>query len=503
MILWLLVLSSLWWLQSRTTTAFVPTCHSPSSRMRTSRLLATVSNSTTSSDIIRILPAGRLAALQKRAAPVVADYEVNDPFNPVPWLSNCHIQTIGGFLLREKRAGAYVPKNNPVSVVSTIVKALFLRNETSSSSLSLVFWDSRERIETPDGDWFHADTKYATTTTSTRSSSSSPNDVNGAPPLPPPPPPTVILVHGLESNSDSPASQEMATAFTRQGMHCVCLNFRGCSGTPNDTIGGYHLGFTDDLKHYLRLLKERGVATPTSPVYLSGFSLGANVVLKCLGELGCTAVVDYHIAGASVVCAPLDQVRNSIQLAQPGINREIYTHNLLRSLKRRATDQWERFGTRHHHHSDGTIPTTATAVPFDYQRALAAATITEFDDAFIAPIYGFDDCWDYYRQTSSISYLDQIAVPTLILNARDDPFFDPHTWPVNGHGTTELAAPLKLVRTEHGGHLGFVVHQVDPEDFERLQPLAPPSWSAAELGRFLGHVQSSHASCGPGIAPAQ
>lgn len=419
--------------------------HSTTSIIRSSRLLASTGIETSASD-------SRLSELQQRAAPFLAGFAVEN-FDPVPWMSNCHVQTIGGFLFRDAGASSsYVPKNDAAAVIARIFEAIFPDSDKEEPSV----WDSRERIETPDGDWFHADTKYAS------------NKKEGYDA------PTVIFLHGLESNSDSPICKEMAQAFNSHGMNCVCLNFRGCSGTPNDKVGGYHLGFTDDLKQYLSLMKERG---NKSPIYLSGFSLGANTILKCLGELGEAAVAEYGIAGAAAFCAPLDQSRNSFTLAQPGINREIYTNKLLRTMKERAVYQLERF-------CDGDEDTDK----FDYKGVISAETITDYDEAFIARIYGFKDCWDYYQQTSSIFYLDKIAVPTLILNAKDDPFFDPESWPVEKsveHGGT---APLKMIRMDKGGHLGFFFHQVEGDD-DRLVS-NQPSWAVTELGRFLGHVQS-------------
>jgi predicted alpha/beta-fold hydrolase len=379
-----------------------------------------------------------------------------------------------------RRICPYVPADNG-KAFSMVARAL-VRSQTKSPTKSTdsdsdddndndnFFWDHRERIETPDGDWFHADTKYVKET----------DTANTAP--------TVILLHGLESNSNSTLSTEMAQAFLAKGMNCVCLNFRGCSGTPNDQPGGYHLGFTDDLKQYLQILRERRGINDSSRLYLTGFSLGANVVLKCLGELGATAVTDYNIYGAAVSCAPLDQQRNSAKLALPGINRFIYTDQLLKGLKGRAVIQLERF-------HNGNEETDA----FDYPRAMRAETITEFDDAFIAPVYGFTGAADYYAQTSSIFFLERMAVPTMILNAKDDPFLDATVWPTAMSRENGGKAPLKLVRTEHGGHLGFCWHRVaaDDADGEMLlqhmmndnddQP--PPSWASAEQARFLAHVE--------------
>jgi hypothetical protein len=129
------------------------------------------------------------------------------------------------------------------------------------------------------------------------------------------------------------------------------------------------LGFTDDLHNYLDILKER--QSNQGPIYLSGFSMGANVVPKCLGELGERAVTDYNIRGASVLGPPLDQVRNAAVLQQPGINRLVYTNNLLQSLKQSTKERLDLL-------CDGNEDTDM----FDYRGTMAAETISEFDDAF-------------------------------------------------------------------------------------------------------------------------
>jgi uncharacterized protein len=451
-----------------------------------------------------------LTELQHINRQIVSKFAVSDMFAPPSWYSNCHVQTIGGFLLRNSTSLMadrecniyYVDQSAAVAAIWKLFQsALFgaiLRPPSVSSNgktpYQATFWDNRERIDTPDGDWFHADTKYANRMVPSSSDTQ---------------PPLVLLLHGLASSSNSPVSQDLATAIVQQGMDCTCLNFRGCSGQANNQLGGYHLGFTRDVHFYLqRLLAQQAPLNESLPssssppprrVYLVGFSLGANAVLKCCGELGVEAVTRYGVQGAVALCAPLDQTRNAATLAQPGINRMVYTNNLLQSLQQRSFEQWERF------HSDTTLLDDTAANPqldsrpVDIHRAMAAQTITEFDDAFIAPLYGFDDCWDYYRQTSCIHYLDRIVVPTLIINARDDPFFDDSVWPtipatISSQPEASMydgKAPIQMVRSSHGGHLGYFFHQVDSTDPRLVQTdNVPVSWPADQMGRFLRYLES-------------
>lgn len=414
-------------------------------------------NAFSSSRKMELSRSDSLSALQKQAALIANSFTPNE-FRP--WLKNQHVQTIGGFLLKEKCA--YLPPGDLEAaqhVAAAILHKWNTRNDEPSSSNTSKFWHHRERIETPDGDWFHADSRYVG-----RSDA-----------------PTVLIFHGLESNSESINTQEMAQAFTDIGMHAVCLNFRGCSGTPNNKLSGYHLGFTDDLHQYVKRLAKN--PSSSSPIYLAGFSMGANVVLKALGEMGERAALEYNIRGAAVLCPPLDQNRNAEFLAKPGINRVIYTGNLVNQLKKRTRNMWEII-------CDGDEDTDM----FDFKRTMAATTVTEFDDAFHRGVNGFKDCWDYYRQTSCIHYLDEICVPTLLLGAKDDPFFDPAVWPIEKTSEHGGAAPIKMVRTENGGHLGYSFHQLDDANDERLRKrgTTPPSWAQTELSRFLDHVESHY-----------
>jgi uncharacterized protein len=139
--------------------------------------------------------------------------------------------------------------------------------------------------------------------------------------------------------------------------------------------------------------------------------LGANVVLKALGEMGENATRRFNIKGGAVACAPLKQESNYVLLNRPGVNQMIYRDGLLKKMKQKARHQLER-------HCQGDEATSL----FDYRRAVEAETIQGFEDAFLTQIYGFDSFMDYYQQTSSIHFLESIAVPTFILNAADGTF---------------------------------------------------------------------------------
>jgi predicted alpha/beta-fold hydrolase len=186
-------------------------------------------------------------------------------------------------------------------------------------------------------------------------------------------PPLVVMTHGLESRSDAPLTKRMARAYHRRGYDVAVLNFRSCA--EDDDIprrpGGYHLGFTADLDFATRRLFTEHHGRAPKRIYLSGFSLGGNVILKLLGELGDQAACRNGIVGAAVTCVPF-RPEDAEPLLGAGFNKAVYSGNFLRSLKPKAQRQVDALGL-------GTFPAS-----FSLARCLAAESIGDFDDAFIA-----------------------------------------------------------------------------------------------------------------------
>ena len=416
----------------------------------------------------------RLRRCQELSAGPAASF-VPDDFNPVPFLSNCHLQTVAGVFLRMEPDCAYVAATSGSDAIlraAARVRSLNARtNGRSAEEASGDFWDRRERVGTPDFDYFQVDYKDVGGREGGGGSSS-----RG----------TVVLLHGLESNSNSSLSVDLATAYVRRGFDVACVNFRGCCGGAEPSTGAYHLGFTDDLRLFLDVLTDRPRQRNGGPIYLSGFSLGANVVLKCLGELGEAAVDHYGIAGAAVVGAPFDNELNNKKVEAPGFNKRVYSERLLASMKRRLREKVEEECVL-----DPAAP-PAEGGGFDYERCMAASSIAEFETEYIGPVYGFEDNVDYYRKTSCQYFLESIAVPTLILNAADDPFFDPVCFPVEQGREAGGPAPIKFVRTEHGGHLGYMFHQAaaQGDGGSSKSTERQTSWMPSELARFFDHVDS-------------
>eukprot|EP00953_Heterococcus_sp_UTEX-ZZ885_P037950 19480-Heterococcus_DN1.PRE.2 len=215
------------------------------------------------------------------------------PFNAVWWGHNSHAHTIIG---------------------SGEVSKRIFRKEGPKVAFR------RERFDTPDADFIDVDFLDPVGSTAATGVSK-----------------IAVLTHGLESSSDAPLTSKMALAFARRGYTVAVLCFRSCSGEDNLTLRAYHMGFTDDLKFLVEQLRERH---PSAPIFLSGFSLGGNVICKYLGEMGTTAK-DIGILGAAVACVPFDAVGCQKQI-DSGFNKAVYSGNFLKTLipkiNRKAAD---------------------------------------------------------------------------------------------------------------------------------------------------------------------
>ncbi len=255
----------------------------------------------------------------------------------------------------------------------------------------------RTRWETPDGDFIDLDW------------------AGGSGPL-------VALFHGLEGSSSSHYARRIAAEALARGWRCVVPHYRGCSGEPNRLPRAYHSGDTDEVDWILRRL---------SAPYVAGISLGGNLVLKWLGERGAGAA--RLVRRAVAVSAPVDLAAAGNALDR-GFNRQVYTREFLRTLKRKALDKLNAF------------PDLYCA-----GRVRAATTLREFDDAVTAPLHGFRDADDYWARASSRPWLSRISVTTLMLNARNDPFLPEPA--LEAIGEPSASVVLEFPRT--GGHAGF------------------------------------------------
>lgn len=288
----------------------------------------------------------------------------------------------------------------------------------------------RERIELPDGDFVDVDRPVFPI--QSRSDA-----------------PLVLLMHGLEGSARRGYAIETYRQLALRGVRSLGLNFRSCSGEPNRAPRFYHSGDTADIAHVLRLLAERYPGVPRGVI---GFSLGGNAMLKLLGELGAEA--RQLVSTAVAVSVPYDLGAGADWLERTAMGR-FYTSRFIRSLIAKAE-------ARAAHLSDRC----------DLERIRAARTFREFDDAATAPIHGFADADDYYRRSSSLHYLRDIRVPTLLLHAADDPFLPAACFPCDAVRDNAL---IDAVVTDNGGHVGFI----------EGPPWAPSFWAEEQAARYL------------------
>jgi uncharacterized protein len=241
----------------------------------------------------------------------------------------------------------------------------------------------------------------------------------------------LLVLHGLEGTIRSHYLRGILARAQRCGWSADALIFRTCNGEMTRARRLYHSGETSDLDLVVRRLV---AAEPGRPLVLTGFSLGGNVLLKWLGELG--ERVPSEVRGAAAVSVPFDLARGS-RFIERGFAR-VYTRHFLRTLRAKARRKLE------------TDPGL-----FDGAALERARNLFEFDDAVTAPVHGFADAEDYYRRSSSLHVLSAIRRPTLLLSAFDDPFLPP----VVLHEVERIARGNHCLTAEfhqRGGHVGFI-----------------------------------------------
>ncbi len=294
--------------------------------------------------------------------------------------------------------------------LQTIIPSLFRR--VSSNYV-------RDRIDTPDDDFLDLDWGYSndTSTANHRSATIAHSSLKTL----------VILSHGLEGSSTSSYLAGMVNHLTNNGFDCLAWHFRSCSGEMNRQQRFYHIGETGDLHFVVQHALSKGYKT----ICLMGFSAGGNVTLKYLGGNG----MGLHpaIKKAVVFSVPVDLMGSARRLEQ--WDSLVYNYRFNRTLKRKILQKAAVM--------PGVFPTEALT---------KARNIREFDNLFTAPMNGFRDVTDYYTRSSALRFIPDIAIPTLLVNAKNDPFLSPECYP------TALGRELANVWMEfpeQGGHCGF------------------------------------------------
>lgn len=309
-------------------------------------------------------------------------------FQAAWWLKNPHLQTIWPSLLRRR-------ENLPLQ---------------------------KERLELPDGDFL--DLAW----------------------MPQQPGDLCLILHGLEGSLYSHYAGGLMKAAGDAGKHTVFMHFRGCSGEPNRLPRRYHSGETGDLRFVLETLKTR---YPEKRIHVVAVSLGANMLLKYLGETNTDSLLESAIA----ISVPFDLAVGGETLNK-GFARA-YQRHLLDSLQPNFYKK-----------------TRLMEMPIRIPDKSEINTIYDFDDLVTAPLHGFTGADEYYRKCSSRQFIPDIKIPTLILHAVDDPFMTPAVIPGNG----ELPPDVTLETSRHGGHVGFITGNT---------PLRPHYWLDERVRRQL------------------
>lgn len=241
----------------------------------------------------------------------------------------------------------------------------------------------------------------------------------------------LILVHGLEGSSAAGYARSLAQAALEAGCAVHRFNMRSCGGTEH--LSGttlYHSGQTSDLLYVIhQIARELPSGVPIFPI---GFSLGGNVVLKLAGELGESA--SDLVTAVAAISTPIDLAACVRQLDRP--SNFIYSRRFVARLKDRVRAK-----------------TRLSPGLFDLTGIDQVRDIYTFDDRFTAQAFGFGSADNYYATQSANQFLHRIRIPTLVVQAKDDPLIP---FAVYDHPAFAANPFLRLVATEHGGHLGFI-----------------------------------------------
>jgi hypothetical protein len=240
--------------------------------------------------------------------------------------------------------------------------------------------------------------------------------------------PTLIVVHGLESSSESPDVVNIAEKTILARMNVVRLNLRNCGDTMRLSPTLYNAGNSADILAVVKELRERdGLRN----IFIVGYSLGGNIVVKLVGELGADAAK--YISGVCAISPAID-LAACVDVMDRGFNR-VYAQRFLISLRAKI---------RKKHKIQPSIP---------LEPLQRVKTVRAFDDLYTAPDAGFRDAAEYYEKSSAIKLLDKIAVPCLIITAKDDPLV-----PFSQFEGEDLKnnANITLLAPSYGGHAGFI-----------------------------------------------
>jgi predicted alpha/beta-fold hydrolase len=242
--------------------------------------------------------------------------------------------------------------------------------------------------------------------------------------------PIVILFHGLAGSYNSPYIQGSVKSLNKEGFNTVIMHYRGTSGKENNLARSYHSGDSADAFAYISSLKDR---YERAKLFAVGYSLGANMLLKLLGEYRDNS----HLDGAVAVSAPM-----RLDICADSMNKGVskfYQKLLLKDLNASLDKKYDTHDMQ-------------SLINLQREDIKNLKTFWDFDTAYTAPIHGFSSAQDYYTKSSARQFLKDIETPTLIIHALDDPFMTPEVLPKE----SEVSKNVTLEISQKGGHVGFI-----------------------------------------------
>jgi len=258
-----------------------------------------------------------------------------------------------------------------------------------------------------------------------------------------------VVLHGIEGNINSFYAKGMMKALKKQRFAVVLMHFRNCSTEVNRLPRAYHSGDTADLSFFINHLKQ---LYPNRPLVAVGFSLGGNVLAKYLGE----QQQQCPLSAAALVSAPYDLSASS-DVIRKSLGK-IYQKYLLDRMKKSMQRK---------------LPQIKQQISITTDQLMEIDDLLEFDNQLTAPLHGFENAHDYYRQASAMPYLKHIAVPTLIIHAKDDPMLSIKAVP----SRQDVSEHVTLRISEKGGHVGFISGK---------NPFKPVFWLEQAVPSYFG-----------------
>ena len=307
----------------------------------------------------------------------------------------------------------------PGGHAQTIWPAKLARRAPPAAANTPLRW-RRERWTTPDADFVDVDFLAAPAPAPAATAATPAVSASTTAPL-------LVLFHGLEGSSQSHYAQAFAHWAQHHGWNFAVPHFRGCSGAMNLAPRAYHSGDFEEIGWMLARLRDGH----GGPVYAVGISLGGNALLRWAEEAGASARLTARAVAA--VCPPVDLAASGHAIGR-GFNRQVYTRMFLRTMRPRALAKLAQHPGL-----------------FNRQAMLAARDLYDFDNLFTAPLHGFKNTDDYWRRASAKPHLAAILLPTLLLNARNDPFVPATSLPQ----ALAVGQHVTLWQPAQGGHVGF------------------------------------------------